>query len=166
MNSVIKKGVVEKCEVEFNNESDEFEIYFYQTSLKKILTIPFIDKSNVYSLDPFENALIFGIEAGKKSLYNEIIKVLSFDGAEIHKVYVHLICDFLTRNGIIVSINSENISISENGIMCNMFFERTVKKMINHSLYSLEDNTKSLDASLFTGKIARVGTGFFDLYTK
>jgi hypothetical protein len=154
----IVNGVVTNCDLEFIN--NDFEIICKGSKFSKIMEIPFFDKSTIYSTNPFENLIIFGIEGARKSLYNEIIRVLQFDGADIDKRYINLICDAMCVDGKINSISH----ISD--VITNAFFEKEIKKINSYSLLKSVDNCKSVESAVLLGQIPRMGTGGIDLFSK
>lgn len=147
---------VQCCDLEFNDSYNEFEVIFKGQSLAQVLSIPFVDEKFAYSTDPFENKIL-GIESARQSLYKEIFDVLTFDGADINKRYISLICDAMCHSGCIKSIAHTE------GVLTSAFFEKEVKKLNFHSTEKSEDLCTSLEACVFLGKICRMGTGFIDV---
>jgi DNA-directed RNA polymerase, beta'' subunit/160 kD subunit len=157
LNISICNGFIDNCEVGYDDTIGEFEVIFKGSKLTKILELHFVDPSTVYSLDPFEVTRVFGIEAGRRSLYNEICKVLSFDGADIDTRYIDLICDAMCCDGKIIAI------INSPGVLTNALFEKEIKKLTLHSINKNVDPCTSVEACVFLGKICRMGTGFIDM---
>ncbi len=166
LHKIIKPGIGSDISSYWDDYYEEVVIIFKGISLNRILALEKIDSSKTFSKDPLENSEIFGIEAGRKSLYKEIDEVLSFDGADIDMGYIDFICDVLCRNGILRSINSESLTVKEHGVMSSSMFEKTIKKFTRHSLHNIVDNTRSLESCIFLGKLGKLGTGFFDIGTK
>lgn len=153
-------GFVKEFDIEYDETIEDFEIIFQGVKLSKITEISFVDTETIYSTDPFENTSIFGIEAGRYSLFNEISKVLSFDGADIDYRYLDLICDAMTCDGKIVSI------VNSPGIITNALFEKEIKKLTTLSINKSTDYCQSVEACVFLGKLCRIGTGFVDILPK
>jgi DNA-directed RNA polymerase III subunit RPC1 len=154
----VVNGIIVNCEVEFVN--NDFEIICKGSKFSKIMEIPFFDKTSIYSTNPFENLTIFGVEVARKSLYNEIIRVLQFDGADIDKRYINLICDAMCVDGKINSISH----ITD--ILTNAFFEKEIKKINSYSLLKSVDMCKSVEAAVLLGQTPQMGTGGVDLIMK
>lgn len=153
----INQGVIKNCYVEYEDSINDFEIIFQGIKMSKLLDLPFIDATTIYSTDPFENVNTFGIEAGRYSLFDEIVKVLSFDGADIDFRYIDLICDAMCCDGKIVSI------VNSPGIITNALFEKEIKKLTSHSINKNVDLCNSVEACVFLGKLCKIGTGFVDI---
>jgi DNA-directed RNA polymerase, beta'' subunit/160 kD subunit len=160
LNVNLTKGNITNSYIEYEESIDDYEIIFKGTKLQKILELPFIDIKNIYSTDPFENINMFGIEAGRYSLFKEIQKVLSFDGADIDFRYLDLVCDSMCCDGKIVSI------VNSPGVLTNSLFEKEIKKLTVHSINKSVDNCESVEACVFLGKLCKMGTGFIDLCYK
>lgn len=147
---------VDQCEYHFNESKDDFELIFIGITLNKLINIPYINKNSIYSNDIFENEIYFGLEATRNFLYNEIIQVCSFDGADIDFRYINLIADAMSYQGKITSIT--NI---DNSILTNALFEKPIKKIINYSLYDTIDKCKSVESSIILGTKVNMGTNSF-----
>lgn len=152
-----ESATIEYCDLEFNESLEEFEVIFKGVSLSQALSISFVDERFAYSTDPFENFKVLGVEAARQSLYKEIIDVLTFDGADINKRYISLICDAMCHSGSVRSIADTD------GVLTSALFEKEVKKFNHHSIERSEDPCTSLEACVFLGKICRMGTGFIDV---
>jgi DNA-directed RNA polymerase subunit A" len=151
----VTPGILDYCEKDFVD--GRIELICKGVKFNRLMDIPFIDRTQVYSTNTFENANIFGIEAARKSLYNETIRVLQFDGADIYKGYIHLICDVMCMDGKINSIAHLSDTIT------NAFFEKEIKKINAYSLTTTVDECKSVEAAVFLGHAPRMGTGGFDV---
>lgn len=160
LNTNLSEGTIQHCEVEYEEALEDYEVIFKDVSMTIILRLPFIDSSSIYSSDPFSIAETFGIEAGRNCLFNEIIKVLSFDGADIDLRYVELICDAMCSDGKITSI------VNSSGVLTNALFEKEIKKLTVHSIAKSSDPCVSIESSVFLGKVCPIGTGFIDLINK
>ena len=158
LHETIRQGAtVHSCFLEFNHSYDEFEVIFKGIPLMHVLSIPFIDERYTYSTDPFENYKVLGIETARQSLYKEILDVLIFDGADIDKRYISLICDAMCNAGYIKSIAHIE------GILTNALFEKEIKKLNYYSTEKTADLCTSLESCVFLGKICKMGTGFIDI---
>lgn len=150
-------------EVKLNVSRDDFDLKFYGEKLMTVLRLPFTDKDKTFSSDPIENASIFGIEAGRTSIANELIKVLEYDGAGIDYRYISILCDVSCRSGKILGFTWSNLSESEYGPLCSAFFERAIARLNCYSINEEKDNCRSLTSGIFLGKMGKMGTGFFDI---
>lgn len=156
----ITSGAFDQCAIDYDESIEDFELIFKGVRLEKVLEIPFIDPVTVYSADPFEMLAVFGIEAARKRIFTEIMKVLTFDGADIDTRYVQLICEAMCVQGKITSI------VNSSGVLTNSFFEKEIKKLNAHSITRSADTCKSVESAVFLGKVCKLGTGFFDLKEK
>jgi len=174
-NKIIKETIIRNglkfisFELELNNNVC-LEAIIKGVYLKDIIQLDFIDIEHTRSMDPIENAEIFGIESGRINLFKCIQNVLSFDGtSNVDLRYISLISDVITRDGAFKAILSKNITKESNGILCSALFEKIVKRLNEYSVYSEVDNCRSLESSIFLGQIGKLGTGYctlFDIYKK
>lgn len=148
---------------ELKLKHDDFEIIFYGEKLTTILCLDFIDKSHTQSSDPLENTTIFGIEAGRRSLLEEVCSIFTFDGASIDSRYIHLICDLTCRSGKILGITWSNLVETQFDPLCSALFERAISRINALSVKGVVDNCDSLMSNIFLGKLGKMGTGSFEL---
>lgn len=156
----ISNGIIKSFSIIFNENINDFEIITKGIKLSQCLNIPFIDISNIYSCDSYENQEVFGIESARESLMIEIKKVLDFDGADIDNRHLELICDMMCYSGKQTAISNTV------GILTNALFEKEIKKLNTYSLKRSIDPCTSIESSVFLGKECRVGTGFFECLNK
>ncbi|HDD69276.1 MAG TPA: hypothetical protein ENG61_02835 [Candidatus Korarchaeota archaeon] len=158
----IKQAVAELVTTE---KGEEFVITTQGSNLKEVLKLEFVDPTRTITNDCSEIAEVFGIEAARQSLLNELWEVLKEQGLEVDKRYISLIADAMTRNGNLEAVRlsamhipSGYFSIAKSPLS-QMAFEWT-RHVALIAARKGEDNpiNSPLDA-IITGQIPPVGTG-------
>uniref|UniRef100_A0A6C0JS58 DNA-directed RNA polymerase n=1 Tax=viral metagenome TaxID=1070528 RepID=A0A6C0JS58_9ZZZZ len=181
LNTLTVKGISEISKVYmYKPESDKRKIcidkngefkaiddeYIFETdglALKKILKVDGVDILRTTSNHVIEILNVFGVEACKKSLEIELDKVISFDGTYVNARHLNLLCNVMTFNGKIMSINRHGINKQEVGPLLKASFEETLDVLVDAATHSDCDKILGVSESIMLGKLARCGTGSFDL---
>ncbi len=148
----------DNVEVFFDDSRDDFELVFKGVPMDRVMLIEFVDKNTVVSNDVYEVEEIYGIEGARRCLMDEIQRVLSFDGANIDRRFVDIICDNMAYRGKMACIKNNSTSV-----LTNAFFEHEVKKWNSYSLTNAKDPCKSVESSVILGTACKLGTNYFDI---
>uniref|UniRef100_A0AB39JCQ8 DNA-directed RNA polymerase subunit n=1 Tax=Florenciella sp. virus SA2 TaxID=3240092 RepID=A0AB39JCQ8_9VIRU len=154
----------------YNNETgnyDKQDIYLLDTigtNLLDILKLDYIDKSKTFSNDIIEMKEIFGIEAARKCLFNEILEVMEFDSTYINHHHIHLLCDRMMSNNKLVSIFRHGINKDDIGPIAKASFEETTEMFIQAAKHSELDNMRGVSANIMCGQEGYFGTSSFDVH--
>lgn len=122
-----------------------------------------LDLTRCFSNDIYETYEIFGIEATRQLLKDEINNVMKFSGIYINDKHLNLLVDTITLKGTLISINRHGVKLSDSGPLAKSSFEESDEHFIKSSLFNLKDNMKSLTANLIMGQPGNFGTGIVDL---
>ena len=146
-----KEGVFIK-----SSESENF-IVTNGNNLSGILIHPDIDKKKTISNDVNEVYEIFGIEAARQVLLNEINEILDEVGVNFR--HLSLLVDTMTNRGNLLTINRHGINRSDIGPFAKCSFEETSDMLIKAGLFSEYDKINGVSANIILGQIAPCGTG-------
>lgn len=161
----ICSGFIDACDIEYCKIEKKHELHFKiptnsifnHQKIQSIFELSFIDVTKIEISDVFIFMHYFGIEAARKWLYNEILKILQFDGADIERRYLSLIVDTMCVDGRIKSISTIG------GVLTNAMFEKEVKKINTYAQQGARDDCTSVESAVFLGRVVRFGTGGFDV---
>jgi len=149
------KGTIEKFEDIIINTSG--------SNLIEILNLDYVDSSKTFSNDIYEVLQLFGIEAAKQLLINEMINTLKSGGAEVNIRHILLLVNIMTYKGYLMSIDRFGIKNSDYGILAQSSFEETPDLLARASIFSETDNVKGVSGNLILGQRIKGGTGSFKL---
>ncbi len=133
------------------------------TNLRKCLCLQSIDTTRTISNDIHECREIFGIEAARLLLFEEIKKVVGDSGIYINDRHLNILVDVMTNKGYIMSIDRHGINRSENGPLARSSFEETTDQLVKAGIYAQTDNMISVTANIMTGQKAKFGTNMSNL---
>lgn len=145
-------------------ENDKSVLETDGSSLSQILQNKQFDFSKCITNDISEVLEILGIEAARTILYQEIKKVLEFDGTYINSRHFTTLVDTMTNKGSLMSITRHGINRSDNGPLMKCSFEETVDVLSDAAMFSEPDFLKGVTENITVGKLANIGTGSFDVF--
>jgi DNA-directed RNA polymerase beta' subunit len=133
------------------------------TNLLDLATIPGVDPMRNFSNDIHEVLEVFGIEAVRVVLFEELNEVFKSGGEVVNYHHMITLVDTMTYQGRITEINRFGMNKSENGVLAKSSFEETSKHLFNAAISSDLDSMKGVSANIMFGQKPPCGTGFVDI---
>ncbi len=174
LNSIVLKGVKNIGKVILRKITDNLsfidgnfkkeEIWVLDTvgtNLMDILSLDFIDETRTYSNDIIEIYKIFGIEAVRQSIYNELVEVIEFDGSYINSHHLDLLCDRMTTSIRLCSIFRHGINNDDIGPIAKASFEETPEMFLKAARHGELDHMRGVSANIMCGQEGFFGTSSF-----
>lgn len=124
-----------------------------------VLNLDFCDTFNTVCDDFWQVYEIYGIEAARELLVQEITKCLSFDGSYINPRHIELLVDGMTHTGTLTSVARGGIG-REVGPIAKCSFEETVDNFAIASIFGEREAVNSISSRITLGMLGKVGTGF------
>lgn len=162
INKVIPRKDLENIEFYDGNykTKEQWIIDTDGTNLQEILAFDEVDTVNTFSNDIIEAYNIFGIDAAKQLLINEINEVLDSSDNYVNYRHVSLLCDFMTNKGYLVSIDRFGINRdTELGPLAKCSFEETTEQIFKASIFGEKDTLNGVSANIMMGQLIPSGTG-------
>ena len=131
----------------------------------KVLTSKNVDTNRTMCDDMHAINAVFGIEAARMFIIEEMTRIISFDGTYIDPRHIELLVDGMTHTGVITSVRRGGIS-REGGPIAKIMFEESVDNACEASVFCEPDQIQGLMASVMFGKTARAGTGTVNICMK
>jgi DNA-directed RNA polymerase II subunit RPB1 len=131
------------------------------TNLYDLMVQPGVDGMRTFSNDIHEIQDVFGIEAARLALYDEINEVFSAEKVNYHHLAV--LVDTMTFSGRIVPVNRFGMSKNETGVLAKSSFETTAAIMFNAAVWAEKDSMRGVSANIMFGQKPPCGTGFVDI---
>jgi DNA-directed RNA polymerase II subunit RPB1 len=131
------------------------------TNLYDLLVFPGVDGTRTFSNDIHEVHDVFGIEAARLCLYEEINEVFSTEKVNYH--HLSVLIDTMTFSGRIVPVNRTGMKKNETGVLAKSSFEETSKIMFNAAMWAERDSMRGVSANIMFGQKPPCGTGFVDI---
>ena len=157
----IKGEVVRDATIGGYKSLEQYVLDVEGTNLYDLLVFPGVDGTRTFSNDIHEINDVFGIEAARLAIYEEINEVFSSEKVNYHHLAV--LVDTMTFSGRIVPVNRFGMSKNETGVLAKSSFEETSKIMFNAAMWAEKDSMRGVSANIMFGQKPPCGTGFVDI---
>jgi DNA-directed RNA polymerase II subunit RPB1 len=131
------------------------------TNLYDLLVFDGVDGTRTFSNDIHEVHDVFGIEAARLCIYEEINEVFATEKVNYH--HLSVLVDSMTVSGRIVPVNRFGMNKNETGVLAKSSFEETSRIMFNAALGAEFDPMRGVSANIMFGQKPPCGTGFVDI---
>jgi DNA-directed RNA polymerase II subunit RPB1 len=171
LNNIILRGVPGIRSASFVLDKDQLEIVDgkYQpveqfvlitdgSNFTEVMNHPYVEGRKLYSTHIHDIYEVLGKEATRGILMSEIKQV--FKDAPVNYRHLGLLCDVMTRNGKLMSVDRSGINKNDIGPLAKASFEETVKILLKASLFGEMDPITGVSANIMTGQCIRGGTSF------
>jgi len=145
---------------------EEYIILTAGSNLKAISELEEIDLTRTTSNDVHEIANIFGIEAGRQAIINELVKVIESQGLKVDLRHIMLIADTMCVSGDVKGITRYGVVSEKSSVLARASFETPIKHIIRASIVGEEDKLKSVIENVMLNQPVPIGTGLPGLVTK
>jgi len=157
------KGITQVLPVK---KGDEYVILTAGSNLKDAIKDPRIDTSRSVSNDMYEMQKLFGIEAVRQVIINEIIKVIESQGLNVDLRHFMLVADAMCMSGQLLGINRYGIVKEKPSVLARASFETPIRHVINASISGETDFLNSVIENVMLNQPVPTGTGLPGLITK
>jgi DNA-directed RNA polymerase beta' subunit len=140
-------------------KSDRWVIDTDGANLLDIMTHPAVDTTKTISNKIDEIYNMFGIEAARQAILNEIVDVFGFNGTYINRRHIQLLADTMTSRGWLMQIDRHGINKSERGPLAKCSFEETADILSKTAIFGELDNILGVSANIMVGQEIPMGTG-------
>ena len=145
---------------------DEFVIITGGSNLKKVLELDFVDPSRTVSNDIYETASVYGIEAARQGIIDEVFKVIEAQGLNVDIRHIMLVADTMCVSGGVKGITRYGVVSEKASVLARASFETPIKHIINAALTGEVDELNSVVENVMLNQPVPVGTGLPGLVTK
>nr|QOI90401.1 DNA-directed RNA polymerase subunit 1 [Pyramimonas orientalis virus] len=139
-------------------DKEEYILETDGTNLTHVLANNYVNRHKTISNDITEIYEIFGIEAARQALYNEIDDILNSTTSVNHR-HIALLVDTMTCKGYLLSVDRHGINRSDIGPLAKCSFEETSDIIIKAGVFGEIDRINGVSANIILGQIAKCGTG-------
>ena len=133
------------------------------TNLLEALALDYIDATRTYSNDIREVFDVFGIEAARQIIFNEMTDVMEFSGVYINYHHLGLLCDRMTCNHNMVPIFRSGLLKDNVGPIAKATFEVHTETFLGAARHGDFDHMRGVSANVMCGQHGTYGTGLFQL---
>ena len=133
------------------------------SNLNDVLALSFVDKKRTYSNNIHEVYHVFGIEAARQIIYDELMDVIEYDGTYLNGHHVGLLCDRMTYSHKMTAISRHGINNDSIGPIAKASFEETPEMFLKAARYGELDTMRGISANIMCGQQGTFGTNAFQV---
>ncbi len=159
LKEMIVSGVTGISQVLVERKDKEYIVLAAGSNLKDVINMKGVDKNRITSNDIYDVFDIFGIEAARQTIINEINQVLQIQGLDINERHIKLIADAMTSSGIIKGVTRMGIISDKASILARATFETPDKQFIGATLKGSKEELNSVIENILLNQPIPVGTG-------
>lgn len=145
---------------------DKGDTYYYETDGSNLLaafSFDYVDHTKTTTNIIPEVLKVLGIEAARKSLLEEIRRVISHYGIYINYRHLALLCDVMCHRGYVMPINRNGINRIDSGPLRKCSFEETLDMILEAAAFGTVDHLTGVSEKVMLGQLCKIGTGCFDI---
>jgi DNA-directed RNA polymerase subunit A" len=144
----------------------EFLVITAGSNLKEVVTLDYVDSTRTFTNNVYEIEKIFGIEASRQLIINELMKVIEEQGLNVNIRHIMLVADAMCMSGRVLGINRYGIVKEKPSVLARASFETPIAHIINASLSGESDPLNSVIENVMMNQPIPVGTGLPGLVVK
>ena len=133
------------------------------TNMLDVLALDYIDSRRTFSNNIIEVYNVFGIEAARQTIYNELAEVIEFDGTYINYHHLCMLCDRMTFTNKLISIFRHGINNDNIGPIAKASFEETPEMFLKAARHAELDTMRGVSANVMCGQEGLYGTNSFQV---
>ena len=133
------------------------------SDLKEVFKIDEVDHTRTISNDIHEIYDVLGIEAARKSIFNELKNFFSPYGIHLNLRHFSLLCDYMTQRGYLTSIDKYRFNSWNKSPIRKATFGDIVKILFEAGVFAENDELKGISENIAVVKLNKIGSGCFDL---
>ena len=164
--SIHIKGVKGISQVLPVKREDEFIIITSGSNLRDVFQLPEVDSTRTTTNNVFEIGEVFGVEAARQAIINEVFKVIENQGLNVDIRHIMLVADTMCYSGSIKGITRYGVVSEKSSVLARASFETPIRHIINASLVGEVDQLNSVVENVMLNQPIPVGTGLPGLITK
>jgi DNA-directed RNA polymerase subunit A" len=159
------KGIKNISQVLPVKRGDEFIIITAGSNLKEVLQLDEVDTFRTTTNNLFEIEEVFGIEAVRQAIVDEMFKVIENQGLNVDVRHIMLVADTMCVSGFVKGVTRYGIVSEKASVLARASFETPIKHIINAALIGEVDNLNSVVENVMLNQAVPVGTGLPSLVT-
>jgi DNA-directed RNA polymerase subunit A" len=160
------KGIDEIKRVIIRHEGDEYILYTEGSNLQKILELPEVDTARTATNNIIENATVLGVEAARRSIFEEARKTLSEQGLTVDARHLMLVADVMSVGGTVRAIGRHGVSGEKSSVLARAAFEITSNHLLTAGITGEIEPLAGVAENIIIGQPITLGTGAVELIYK
>ncbi|MBN1389783.1 MAG: DNA-directed RNA polymerase subunit A'' [Candidatus Thermoplasmatota archaeon] len=157
------KGIDEISRVIIRHEGSEYILYSEGSNLQKILELPEVDVARVSTNNIVEISNVLGVEASRRSIFEEAKKTLSEQGLTVDARHLMLVADVMSVGGTIRAIGRHGVSGEKSSVLARAAFEITANHLLTAGITGEIEPLAGVAENIIIGQPITLGTGAVEL---
>jgi DNA-directed RNA polymerase beta' subunit len=146
------------------SEKKEYYMDTDGSNLFDLLIKDGIDATRTYSVDPNDMLSVFGIEAARFTIENQLRILLENNSStKISQRHLALLCNKMCQRGGIMAVHRHGINRENIGPLAKCSFEETSVQLQEAAVFGIADDIKGVSSNIMVGQIPNCGTGESEL---
>jgi DNA-directed RNA polymerase II subunit RPB1 len=145
------------------NKKESWVLDTVGTNLLQILSLDFIDVTRTISNDIQEIYRVFGIEAARNAIFQELTEVIEFDSTYINYHHLSMLCDRMCYHHKMISIFRHGINSDDIGPIAKASFEETPEMFLKAARHAELDFMRGVSSNVMCGQTGYFGTSAFQV---
>jgi DNA-directed RNA polymerase II subunit RPB1 len=105
--------------------------------------------------------ILYGIEAARKSILQQLISI--FSGQQTSLQHYTVLTDYMTYTGDVIAVSRHGMAKMNKSPLSKMSFEEVKSNVINAAIYAQKDELNGVSASIIVGQKIKGGTGMCEV---
>jgi DNA-directed RNA polymerase subunit A' len=166
LKDTIISGVKGISQVVVSNRGKDYIVLTAGSNLAEIVTIKGVNRDKIFSNDIHDVNSVFGIEAARQTIINEITRVIESQGLDVDMRHLKLVADAMTSSGVVKGVTRMGIISDKASILARATFETPDKQFINATIQGARDELNSVIENILLNQAIPVGTGLPGLFVR
>jgi len=147
-------------------KKEVFKIITEGLNYPAMFNFDFIHKNSIDCNDVSEIITIYGVEAARRSIINEVVRVFKPYGINVDYRHLSLIADVMTYDGGIRTLTSRGVIRDSVSPLQKMSFEMASRFLTESAMVNEYDALKSASSQIVLGRPPALGSGMFEIHHK
>ncbi len=150
------KGISKAVIVE---KDGEYIISAKGSNIEAVIKNKYVDPTRIYTNNIKEIERIFGIEAARNAVINEVKNVMDMQGLAVDIRHIMLLADAMCSEGTIIKVGRHGLAGRKKSVLARAAFEETIQHLTKAPIIGEEDPLIGTTENIIAGKIVPIGTG-------
>ncbi|KAK9865213.1 hypothetical protein WJX84_010418 [Apatococcus fuscideae] len=146
-----------------SEDKARWELGVEGTDLRAVMAMLGVNGEQSVTNSVAEIEKYLGIEAARKVIIQEVVKVMSAYGIQIDHRHTMLLADCMTFKGDVLGITRFGISKMKDSVLALASFEKSTDHLFDAALHGRVDDVTGVSESIIMGAPMPTGTGIFKI---
>ncbi|MFH1270412.1 MAG: hypothetical protein ABII03_02155 [Nanoarchaeota archaeon] len=166
LKKAVVSGVKGVPQVVVSKKERDYVVLTSGSNLADVSEIKGVNKDKIFSNDIHDVKNVFGIEAARQAIIDELKNVIETQGLDINRRHLSLVADAMTSSGTVKGVTRMGIITDKASILARATFETPDKQFVNATLKGSQDELNSVIENILLNQPIPVGTGLPGLLVK